>query len=466
MFASDSIDIFQEKQEIPQIESSGHSGEAGCPASFGESEIIDISMAGPLGNTPATNRHITISSSLLPLTPPPTLPLTPSPKIIKQLPGGLDTLEVRINGCWEPRKWETIRPQLEAAQTRAETEGPQSIQLAEGDVITVSQHSIRRGDGYYKWKISYENCNILIKDQPTYNERYPNVIIEIGSIVLMDHGHHEAWNMMLSMLGMVGFRISETHVSRVDLCVDLPNVSVSEFVTPFINDWCLKRARKWHVHGEGKFKDTTGFSVGTDIHLRVYDKLTEVKDDLYKLGVMIARRWGGKKPETATRVEFQIRREPLKNQFHVDSVDDLFKRLPDMAAWLTSQWFRLTQGEPDRDNRNESRATTSSLWEHVCDLFTYWAGNMQILLAPRKRGKPNTERLAKQAIGCITSIMAVTGKCASTINDLMLDVAGELNHAVMKSSKLLETVILGKREKLRARVGSTTIAIDPADIPF
>lgn len=403
--------------------------------------------AGLPGNTPALNRQIDKK---------------------QLLSGGLDTLEVRMNGCWEPRRWESVCNELEQARIQAEaTRKTITITTPEGENLVVASHGIKRGDGFYSWLLEWEGMRIIIKNQPTYNEKYPNIVVEIGSIPLMDHGHKEAWSMLVRMLSTLGFRQGDTHVSRVDLCVDLPEVGVQEFVEPFMKDWCLRRGRSWGMYGDGLFKDSTGYWVGGDIHIRIYDKIAELKKtgDVFKQGVLMARRWGYL-PEQATRVEFQVRREALKNQFRVDSVEDLFKRIPDMIAWLTFDWFRLTDGEPDRENGNERRSEVSPLWQRVIDLFTEWAGRMQLLVHPRERSKPSAQRLAQQALGVLTSLGALCGSPARTVEHLLEDVRNDLFHVLMKGGKLVSELVGTKREKFRARVGSTCISIDPADIPF
>ena len=120
--------------------------------------------------------------------------------------------------------------------------------------------------------------------------------------------------------------------------------------------------------------------------------------------------------EKAVRVEFKFRRETLKSR-GIDSIADWELKKPGFIAWLTEDWFRMTEGEVDRTNT--SRAPTWHTWKIVQALFADWAGKGP---KPPKLGlgiQLNPQSLIEQAVGCITQAMALRGMDAKTMPEFL-----------------------------------------------
>jgi hypothetical protein len=153
------------------------------------------------------------------------------------------------------------------------------------------------------------------------------------------------------------------------------------------------------------------------------------KGDEEKLDLLIANRWGGE-VEAATRVEFQVPREELRERFQIETVDDLLAKGGAMLEWLTLEWFRLTDGLPDRDNGHEARAVLHPLWERVRAAFVAWIGAPAGPVEVRPWKRPSAKRLWQGLLGCLTSIAAVTGREFETVGDLAKWAVDELGERI------------------------------------
>ena len=70
---------------------------------------------------------------------------------------------------------------------------------------------------------------------------------------------------------------------------------------------------------------------------------------------------GWEKGESVTRVEFQCRRKIIR-QFQIETLDDLFSKVPDLWKYLTVEWFgiRIIQNDSHR-----TRWPASQFWRSV-----------------------------------------------------------------------------------------------------
>lgn len=322
-------------------------------------------------------------------------------------------------GEWEPDRWLEFVAGVVVAQAKSRDhddaakragELPGFVRGPMGERILVKSHGTRHGGVYCTWVLQWSGFTVHVVNRREIHGSRPNVLVEIPSTVLMELGHELAWREVCRVLKGLGFSAEKAVPSRCDVCVDLVGVKVDEFIGAFSQDEWIGRARKDAEYGF--FRDSrrsTGFTLGKKCHLRIYDKWTEAKRDPVKLEIMLDRRWGGDKPKGgATRVEFQMRRDVLRDQFDVQTVEDLFSKLPGIADWLTGQWFWLTDGKPDRKNRNQGRAPMASLWERVKDAFASWTGKGGVPASRRKKGVASLAALDAQIVGTIATRVAMS----------------------------------------------------------
>lgn len=240
-----------------------------------------------------------------------------------------------------------------------------------------------KGRPYYAYRLTAGGVKILIR-RTEGGKRIPNVRIEMGSIPLAQCGGLAGlWPRVLDILADAGGTVTKHVLSRVDAFTDVAGVPVADFTQRFRDGWRVCRARKWAVHGVdpqdngrteyGDGRQDSGFSIGTNKKLRVYDKIREMAKDPLKQEVF-AQRYGGRLPDVLTRVEFQLRREALAEleiagRFRLDTVEDWLKYREavwdELAARDGDGWFRLTDTAVDARNRHQDRATTWAVWTTV-----------------------------------------------------------------------------------------------------
>lgn len=96
---------------------------------------------------------------------------------------------------------------------------------------------------------------------------------------------------------------------------------------------------------------------GAEIRLRIYDKGKEIGKTGKEWFLPL---WGRDGPEDIWRVEFQLRREALKD-LDIDNLDDLVSALGGIWRYLTEEWFSLRQ----HDNKRQNRRSLFPWWKEV-----------------------------------------------------------------------------------------------------
>jgi len=337
--------------------------------------------------------------------------------------GGEDTLHLALSVWWKD-DFEGVMAALEQAKLEAQARG-RSIELTyKGLKVVVTRQGKKTGGGrgrYYRYLVHVGGVTILLTDQPQAMEQFPNVLAEIGSAVLMYvGGAGNAMEDLRRTFQQLGGEVQWARVSRVDLCVDLPEVAMSSFHLLLQQGHAITRVvsrREYFDHSR-----ITGMVFGTgSLTLRLYNKLLEVtgpKYDPFKLALLCERRWGTQ-PSCAVRVEYQLRREMLVSA-NISTIEDYLQQRAPLARYLTHDWFRLADTPPDRENHNTSRADTHPLWVQVQEAFAAWTGTAPESIR-RMKSRPEVDpiRLAKQGRGCLLSAIAkLEGIGPMSANDL------------------------------------------------
>ncbi|NOY40700.1 MAG: replication initiation factor domain-containing protein [Planctomycetes bacterium] len=319
-----------------------------------------------------------------------------------------------------------------------------------------------------KWRLQSEHgLSVLIANMPAAHKTVPNVNVVATSLPLMQLGFDAAWALMQDYVEALGGERSRNKLSRVDACVDLPDVSVEDFCTPFAKDWIVSRARQRDLYESGVFlsshkagRISTGFAVGkSPLRLRVYDKLIESRRSPEKLALLEARRWGYM-PEKATRVEIQLSRAKLK-QYGVDTVEDWIAKRATIVDQLTCNWFRLTDGPVDRNHAN--RTPTHPVWKEAREAFFQWCkGARNMVLEPLPKLHVDMSKQMKQIVGMFIGIFARIGKPISDNAMFFREVEFAVRDIVGKRDMCAEV----QRRALETFVNSSTIDRRDSDDKF
>lgn len=343
--------------------------------------------------------------------------------------GGEDTLEVSVFGGWDRQRFEMLSERLDERRRSAEEGGSGLIEVAGGYSLEVEAAGAKAGV-YFRWVAKWGGCRIYLLNRSGASDKTPAVRVTFGSLALMTMGLNECWLRFTQLLQAMGFLMHWHQVSRVDLCVDLPGQPVEPFIEAALSFAYVSKAKRGSPHYAGPH-EWEGWSHGTGpVHMRVYDKLREVKQsqDWAKLEALMQKRWGGVVPDCATRVEFQLRRETLRDRWQVSTIEDYKQKRRQILEWLTSDWMRLVSGATKavRENRNQTRCPTLPLWDRVREAFFAWVGTNAIpVVVARGVLRPSVEAIGKQICGCMTTLAALIGRAPATVDEWMTE-AGQV----------------------------------------
>lgn len=319
-------------------------------------------------------------------------------------PGGVDWLSAPLYGSWNEANFKRLVEQLEALQHDArEKDGGAFFESPDGDRVYVRPYSLKRGIWHFHYALETQGMVILISKRATA-EKSPNCLVDIGSMTLMQVGHEVAFANARRFLERLGWRYEKAHATRCDLCVDLPGVPVEWFAERYLAGAYVSRAVDDQYFR--KHRKVTGIVFGKGIRCRIYDKLLETADNPAKRAVMVAYRWNGETPECATRVEFQLRRDEMREEFSCTDIYDLFAKLRTISERLSKDWLRFTAEVVDRDNGHQSRADVAERWGDVVAKFGLAFPAAAAEAPPKPPVVPDKGRLLAQALGCVKSAMA------------------------------------------------------------
>ena len=389
---------------------------------------VATDAAGPLSNTPLTNRQES----------------APSP-LARRAVAGLDWLEWCCYGSWDSHMFERLREGLDAAQRSAQVASEETVIDLGGEAVAVRSSGVRRGL-YCKWAFTWEGIEFAVMDRKDQSEHVFNVHVIAHSLPCMEAGQG-VYSRVCRFLESLGFTQSRTVVSRVDLACDLVGVSPAVFAAAFTAGAVVRRARHSALFFDGL--RSTGLTIGkSTVMLRVYDKLLESRQsgDEAKFAVLVEKRWGGEsQPEGgATRVEFQLKREALR-AMSFDDVPNLLGNLHEVCRWLTEDWVRFTDGVSSRTHTE--RCESSALWSQVqAALQAAFRHGHEVPIIWRRRLRVIPGKLVRQAAGCLSSAFALLGTLPETVEELgeavvsvLADLAGNMLADAVAKRGLFET---------------------------
>lgn len=350
---------------------------------------------------------------------------------------GLDyltlTLWIKFGETWATKVADgaELRSLLDSYQLSAMARG-EAVEVPELGNVCMHPGGGKIGKKYCRFKLELESAIVLIADQDGYHGNWANVKVEISGqrCLCFRGGAVEAYrHVMAWVVDVLGAKIHKERVSRVDLCADFPNVGMDLFIYAAQNRFWTCRSRIYHPYLEDR---ATSLYWGTGACiLRVYDKLGEMKESALrgapaKYEHMIKKRWGGNEPNEAIRVEYQLRRDSLKN-FGITDFDSLIESHGDLVRYLTgsgatlikwnnakkckvkqenARWFRFLTVKPNHKHPEKNK--TLPLWEMVQEVFTseFLHPEPLVSIIP---DNANIETLLKQSFGVLETAASNRG---------------------------------------------------------
>ena len=384
-------------------------GESGMSRTADDEQTPACATGRMPGASPAPATAPGVSSSN---TPPPT-------SNVGQFTGGEDWFEWCAYVEWG-KAWPTLQQSLELAKTvagdaqlRKETGGDSFMIGNEIVFLEPSGASLgKKGKGQYMaYRLKCNGLGLQIANRESPGRTAPNVIIRADGTQCLNRGVVGCLDLGRKLICDAGGTILKEKLSRVDMCLDLPGVSIAPFAKAYDERRYICRATK-----RTKVESTgiTLYLGKSPLMLRIYDKAVQLKEqpDIIKQFLMIERRWHGEAPESATRVEFQLNRGALK-QRGIDSPADYLLKRGDLIHYLCQDWIRFTARAVDKTNT--TRARVLPLWKKVATGFANWAGSSTGQdLSPLPTDTMDVRQLLKQAIGAVLTAAVLQGLSPQT----------------------------------------------------
>lgn len=312
------------------------------------------------------------------------------------LSSGIDTLELSIDVFWNDTR---LFDSLADIKEKSKEEDKEIPSMMEGNqkqdkwIFNVKPHGARG----YEWLLIGNEFSMKIGRWKEPISR-PSIRVEINSETLWRKGPHNTYERILRLISYAGGSIVSDKPSRADLCVDM--LFDSKLWKLDLILYRATRARDWEIAGENKI--IKQLKVGREkILCRIYDKALEIKTKGKK--EWFYEIWGiDEVPEgsRAIRVEFQIRREILK-ELGADKGTDFFRLCNEIWAYCTKKWLKFQ----DNPGKHHTQRKTFEWWEMVQDGFMGIQGANPAVRT--KAIKEDEKQLIAQIIGLGTSLTAL-----------------------------------------------------------
>lgn len=306
---------------------------------------------------------------------------------------GFDSLIISFNGQWKNLEWFSYFAQLKKSAQESSIDQPGIIKTEKDWTFKIKPN----GTQGFEWLLTSSDFTLKIGKWAVSKSR-PSIMAEIRSEMLWKMGAQESAFFIMDMISEMGFEIEIVKPSRVDLCLDIlfPKAAWDKELI----EYAVSKAseKSLYMKRAGKLK---GMSIGKgEIIARLYDKELEIREQSKKFWMFEI--WGlaeVPKNKVMMRIEFQIRREPLK-ELKINTLVDLFEKQQRLWAYCTKKWLKF---QSDTEAYWEKRKTLP-WWLVVQDGYKDAQG-----ASPAIREKIiqiDMEQLTRQAYGVLISIMA------------------------------------------------------------
>lgn len=262
---------------------------------------------------------------------------------------GVDSLDVGLSVTWG-RFW----PQLAVLfdQAKNDAAGTAGKPSKDGRCLMLPS-----GKNPFRWHLQYPGFHLFLGKADRPHGETPNALASINSETLWRYGVEQAVALVAAEVEWYGGTLEGVKPSRCDLAADF-HVPGGLSLDYLLARRCPKHLKsKQYLNGD-RLESFYQGADGAPLLCRIYDKGAEVLVEGVKL--WFREVWKGREIREIWRVEFQVRREVLK-ELGIDTVPDLLAKQAAFWTYLTRDWFTLR--EPD--NKNPSRRTVSPFWRAV-----------------------------------------------------------------------------------------------------
>ena len=142
--------------------------------------------------------------------------------------GAEDWFQYSLYVQWD-KNWPDLNNRLKRAKEDAAVEGAPpgfcDIYFMGGNA-TVSPSGLLAGGAYYAYKLAYDEVSVLIAERESPHKTYPSVGITISGTGCLYPGVTECYEKANRMIEALGGKIVRNKLSRVDICLDMPEVEI------------------------------------------------------------------------------------------------------------------------------------------------------------------------------------------------------------------------------------------------
>lgn len=320
--------------------------------------------------------------------------------VYKTLIAGIDTLEIGycvMSYLLSQEEWDM----LEAAKMHA-----QSTRYDKGTIVELRgyEFTVRRaGSGRYRYVLFNEDIDILINDNASSGEHFPELKVRFRSQFLWCHnGWQDAVRKMDEWLGTWA-GVTRVKISRLDITADF--MGKLPLLSPIFEEVVTRTKSKsafgsFGRHIEGN--QLSGYTFGkNDLSCRVYDKTKEIIIHGKKWFEDLWKESGWLDGEAVTRVEFQCRRKVLR-MMQIEKIEDLLIKLPDLWRYLTDDWLTIREVQ---DDSHRTRWPITDYWKVVQNTVSCFGEVFGI--SRLKQRRPSRDKLESSLKGYAYSLTAL-----------------------------------------------------------
>ncbi|AUM63544.1 replication initiation factor [Brevibacillus laterosporus] len=263
-------------------------------------------------------------------------------------------------------------------------------------VLTVE----RTGIPFYTYKLTSKDFSIyFMKTEMNSN---PPIVIKFFSEYLWSYGCKHAYQNFLDWFSNFDATLLTNKLSRTDICVDTDEVTFKQIDSKGVVSRARKKEERFVPSEFSEGREFSGLKIGArgGLHCRIYNKLIEltVSGKSWFKQIWLDNGWAESK--VVWRVEFEIRRQVLK-QFSINTIEELLQKEDRLWAYLTGDWLSIRQ--PSKDN--VSRWKVKRKWKIIENAGLNYQPS-PIVREVIKQG--NLLQLLNQTAGLMLSVAALS----------------------------------------------------------
>jgi dsDNA-binding SOS-regulon protein len=309
---------------------------------------------------------------------------------------GLDTIEFGLDFENYSQSFESFITQFQKLKEYAQETGKEQL-IELGDLLLIVH---RNGQKFYSYKLSCKDFSIAFAEKEMKSNS--PIFVRFMSSYIWSFGYKRAYEQFMEWFKCFNVKPTIDRLSRIDICVDTDQ---SRFIQNDVKGVVTKaRSNTEHfvneVYTNGRTFSGFTFGRGGPMLARIYNKSLEIKKSgkVWFYEIWSERGWDGE--NDVWRVEFQLRREALK-ELSIDTFDKLLDKVNELWTYLSGDWLTIRQ--PSRDN--VSRWKIKNKWKLIQKAEIEYEAT-PLIRQVIKQG--NLKQLLDQAAGLMMSVASIS----------------------------------------------------------